>query len=62
MSTLTSSPRPGGAPANFLDAGGGSTPRGIKQAVDLILANTAVKASCSTSSAGSPAATKSQKA
>src|SRR6202020_2226315 len=34
----------GGAPANFLDAGGGSNADTIKQAVDLILANEAVKA------------------
>ncbi len=34
----------GGRPANFLDAGGGSNAEKIKQAVELILANDAVKA------------------
>jgi succinyl-CoA synthetase beta subunit len=34
----------GGSPANFLDAGGGSDAEKIKQAVQLILANDAVKA------------------
>jgi len=44
MSTLDVVAQAGGAPANFLDAGGGSNAERIKQAVDLILANTAVKA------------------
>jgi succinyl-CoA synthetase beta subunit len=43
MSTLDVS-QAGGSPANFLDAGGGSNAETIKQAVDLILANDAVKA------------------
>jgi succinyl-CoA synthetase beta subunit len=44
MSTLVVVAGAGGAPANFLDAGGGSNADTIKQAVDLILANDAVKA------------------
>jgi succinyl-CoA synthetase beta subunit len=44
MSTLDVVSQAGGAPANFLDAGGGSNAETIKQAVDLILANGAVKA------------------
>jgi succinyl-CoA synthetase beta subunit len=44
MSTLDVVAQAGGSPANFLDAGGGSNAETIKQAVDLILANTAVKA------------------
>jgi succinyl-CoA synthetase beta subunit len=44
MSTLDVVSQAGGAPANFLDAGGGSNAETIKQAVDLILANDAVKA------------------
>jgi succinyl-CoA synthetase beta subunit len=44
MSTLDVVAQAGGSPANFLDAGGGSNAETIKQAVDLILANTAVTA------------------
>jgi succinyl-CoA synthetase beta subunit len=44
MSTLDVVAQAGGAPANFLDAGGGSDAAKIKQAVELILANVAVKA------------------
>jgi succinyl-CoA synthetase beta subunit len=44
MSTLDVVARAGGSPANFLDAGGGSDAGKIKQAVELILANDAVKA------------------
>jgi succinyl-CoA synthetase beta subunit len=44
MSTLDVVSQAGGRPANFLDAGGGSNAETIKQAVDLILANDAVKA------------------
>ncbi len=44
MSTLDVVARAGGSPANFLDAGGGSNAEKIKQAVDLLLANDAVKA------------------
>ena len=44
MSTLDVVAGAGGAPANFLDAGGGSDADKIKQAVALILANDAVKA------------------
>jgi succinyl-CoA synthetase beta subunit len=44
MSTLDVVSQAGGTPANFLDAGGGSNAETIKQAVDLILANDAVKA------------------
>jgi succinyl-CoA synthetase beta subunit len=44
MSTLDVVAQAGGAPANFLDAGGGSDAAKVKQAVDLILANDAVKA------------------
>jgi succinyl-CoA synthetase beta subunit len=44
MSTLDVVAQAGGTPANFLDAGGGSNAETIKQAVDLILANDAVKA------------------
>jgi succinyl-CoA synthetase beta subunit len=44
MSTLDVVAQAGGSPANFLDAGGGSDAEKIKQAVELILANAAVKA------------------
>jgi succinyl-CoA synthetase beta subunit len=44
MSTLDVVAQAGGSPANFLDAGGGSNAEKIKQAVDLLLANDAVKA------------------
>jgi succinyl-CoA synthetase beta subunit len=44
MSTLDVVAQAGGAPANFLDAGGGSDAAKIKQAVELILDNSAVKA------------------
>jgi succinyl-CoA synthetase beta subunit len=44
MSTLDVVAQAGGAPANFLDAGGGSDAAKIKQAVELILSNDAVKA------------------
>jgi succinyl-CoA synthetase beta subunit len=44
MSTLDVVSQAGGRPANFLDAGGGSDAAKIKQAVELILANDAVKA------------------
>jgi succinyl-CoA synthetase beta subunit len=44
MSTLDVVAQAGGAPANFLDAGGGSDAAKIKQAVELILDNDAVKA------------------
>jgi succinyl-CoA synthetase beta subunit len=44
MSTLDVVAQAGGAPANFLDAGGGSDAAKVKQAVELILANDAVTA------------------
>jgi len=44
MSTLDVVAQAGGAPANFLDAGGGSDAAKVKQAVELILANDKVKA------------------
>jgi succinyl-CoA synthetase beta subunit len=44
MSTLDVVAQAGGAPANFLDAGGGSDAGKVKQAVELILANDKVKA------------------
>jgi succinyl-CoA synthetase beta subunit len=44
MSTLDVVAQEGGSPANFLDAGGGSDAHKIAQAVELILANDAVKA------------------
>lgn len=44
MSTLDVVAGAGGRPANFLDAGGGSDAGKVKQAVELILANDAVKA------------------
>ncbi len=44
MSTLDVVAQAGGAPANFLDAGGGSDAAKIKQAVELILSNEKVKA------------------
>jgi succinyl-CoA synthetase beta subunit len=44
MSTLDVVSQAGGTPANFLDAGGGSDAAKVKQAVELILANDAVKA------------------
>jgi succinyl-CoA synthetase beta subunit len=44
MSTLDVVAQAGGRPANFLDAGGGSDAGKVKQAVELILSNDAVKA------------------
>src|SRR6202522_3904587 len=44
MSTLDVVAQAGGKPANFLDAGGGSNAEKIRQAVELLLANDAVKA------------------
>jgi len=44
MSTLDVVAQAGGRPANFLDAGGGSNAEKIEQAVELLLANDAVKA------------------
>jgi succinyl-CoA synthetase beta subunit len=44
MSTLDVVAQAGGRPANFLDAGGGSNAETIRGAVELILANEAVKA------------------
>jgi succinyl-CoA synthetase beta subunit len=44
MSTLDVVAQAGGSPANFLDAGGGSDAQKVKQAVELILSNDAVKA------------------
>ena len=44
MSTLDVVAHAGGSPANFLDAGGGSNAEKIRQAVELLLANDAVKA------------------
>ena len=44
MSTLDVVAQAGGSPANFLDAGGGSDAKKVAQAVELILANDAVKA------------------
>src|SRR3984957_6698010 len=44
MSTLDVVSQAGGSPANFLDAGGGSNAETIRGAVELILANEAVKA------------------
>ena len=44
MSTLDVVAQAGGSPANFLDAGGGSDAEKVKQAVQLILENDAVKA------------------
>jgi succinyl-CoA synthetase beta subunit len=44
MSTLDVVARAGGKPANFLDAGGGSNAEKIRGAVELILANDAVRA------------------
>jgi succinyl-CoA synthetase beta subunit len=44
MSTLDVVAQAGGRPANFLDAGGGSDAAKVKQAVELILSNDAVKA------------------
>jgi succinyl-CoA synthetase beta subunit len=44
MSTLDVVAQAGGAPANFLDAGGGSDAAKIEQAVELILSNPSVEA------------------
>ncbi len=44
MSTLDVVAQAGGKPANFLDAGGGSDAEKVKQAIELILENDAVKA------------------
>ena len=62
MSTLDVVAQAGGSPANFLDAGGGSKAEAITQAVEVILSDDKVKAGCSTSSAASPAATRSRAA
>jgi succinyl-CoA synthetase beta subunit len=47
----------GGEPANFLDIGGSSNPEKVVNALRIITADPNVKASCSTSSAASPAPT-----
>jgi succinyl-CoA synthetase beta subunit len=44
MSTLDVVAQAGGAPANFLDAGGGADAAKIEQAVELVLSNDAVTA------------------
>jgi len=44
MSTLDVVAQAGGSPANFLDAGGGADADKIRQAVELILSNSAVRA------------------
>jgi succinyl-CoA synthetase beta subunit len=44
MSTLDVVAQAGGAPANFLDAGGGSKAEAITSAVEVILSNPKVKA------------------
>jgi succinyl-CoA synthetase beta subunit len=44
MSTLDVVSQAGGAPANFLDAGGGSKAEAITQAVEVILSDEKVKA------------------
>jgi succinyl-CoA synthetase beta subunit len=51
----------GGAPANFLDVGGGATKERVTEAFKIILSDPNVKASWSTSSAASCAATSSPK-
>ncbi len=58
MSTLDVVAQAGGKPANFLDAGGGSKAEAITSAVEVILSDDKVAPCCSTSSAGSPAATR----
>jgi succinyl-CoA synthetase beta subunit len=52
----------GGEPANFLDIGGGAGADKVAAAMRIILSDPNVKASCSTSSAASPAATRLPKA
>ena len=61
MSTLDVVAQHGGAPANFLDAGGGSKAEAITAAVEVIICQPeASRRCCSTSSAASPAATRSR--
>ena len=59
MSTLDVVAQAGGDPANFLDAGGGSKAEAIVDALEVITSDAKVGRSSSTSSAGSPAATRS---
>ena len=60
MSTLDVVAQAGGKPANFLDAGGGSKAEAIVDALEVITSDENVdRRSSSTSSAGSPAATRS---
>ena len=60
MSTLDVVKLAGGEPANFLDAGGGSKADAITDAVEVILSTRRSPPCCSTSSAGSRAATRSR--
>ena len=60
MSTLDVVAQHGGAPANFLDAGGGSKAEAITAAVEVILPTPTSGRCCSTSSAASRAATRSR--
>ena len=60
MSTLDVVAQYGGAPANFLDAGGGSKAEAITSAVEVILSDRRSRPCCSTSSAASRAATRSR--
>ena len=59
MSTLDVVAQAGGAPANFLDAGGGSKAEAIVNALEVIKSDAKVRRSSSTSSAASPAVTRS---
>ena len=59
MSTLDVVAQAGGRPANFLDAGGGSKADAIVDALEVITSDPRSRRSSSTSSAGSPAATRS---
>ena len=61
MSTLDVVAQAGGRPANFLDVGGGAKAEEIVQALEVLLSDQqSARRCCSTSSAGSRAATRSR--
>jgi succinyl-CoA synthetase beta subunit len=62
MATMDTIKLFGGEPANFLDVGGGATTEKVTEAFKIMLKNPGLKASWSTSSAASCAATPSPKA
>ena len=62
MATMDTIKLFGGEPANFLDVGGGATAEKVTEAFKIMLGNTNVRRSWSTSSAASCAATPSPRA